>query len=179
MQRLEVSGAVCHIYVIRRQRVNCTEVWERLCECLVSLFIWCQAPSLVVKGIWDMTWTTYLCPVPLPFHGSTAPNGPAPPHYRDIMIILRHTTLVRTPQDEWPATVENERIYMPSCLPQGQLYSYMCISLHLLASITCGQGVNLVSVTWCVHSVTRVLGALHLVRTQRYCLKCISQSRSC
>ena len=31
------------------------------------------------------------------------PNGPRPPHYRGFMITLRHTTLGRTPLDEWSA----------------------------------------------------------------------------
>jgi hypothetical protein len=30
----------------------------------------------------------------------TAPCGPRPPHYRGYTIILRHTTLGRTPLDE-------------------------------------------------------------------------------
>jgi hypothetical protein len=33
--------------------------------------------------------------------GSAAPNGPGSPHYRGFMITLRHTTLGRTPLDEW------------------------------------------------------------------------------
>jgi len=36
-------------------------------------------------------------------HGSTAPSGPRPPHCRGFTIILRHTTLGRTPLDEWSA----------------------------------------------------------------------------
>jgi hypothetical protein len=32
---------------------------------------------------------------------ATAPSGPGPPHYRCFTIILRHTTLSRTPLDEW------------------------------------------------------------------------------
>jgi hypothetical protein len=35
--------------------------------------------------------------------GITAPSGPGPPHYRGFTITLRHTTLGRTPLDEWPA----------------------------------------------------------------------------
>jgi len=38
-----------------------------------------------------------------PFIGATAPGGPKPPHYRDFTITLRHTTLGRTPLDEWSA----------------------------------------------------------------------------
>jgi hypothetical protein len=37
------------------------------------------------------------------FHGETAPSGPGPPHYQGFMITLRHTTLSRTPLDEWSA----------------------------------------------------------------------------
>jgi hypothetical protein len=36
-------------------------------------------------------------------HGSTAPNGPGPPHCRGFTITLRHTTVGRTPLDEWSA----------------------------------------------------------------------------
>ena len=38
-----------------------------------------------------------------PPHGATAPSGPRPPHYRGFKIILRHTTLGRTPLDRWQA----------------------------------------------------------------------------
>jgi hypothetical protein len=37
------------------------------------------------------------------FNDSTAPWGPRPPHYRGFTITLRHTTLGRTPLDEWSA----------------------------------------------------------------------------
>jgi hypothetical protein len=36
------------------------------------------------------------------FHGAIAPSVPRPPHFRGFMITLRHTTLGRTPLDEWP-----------------------------------------------------------------------------
>jgi hypothetical protein len=41
----------------------------------------------------------------LPFfsRGSTSPSGSGPPHYRSFTITLRHTTLGRTPLDEWSA----------------------------------------------------------------------------
>jgi hypothetical protein len=35
--------------------------------------------------------------------GATAPSGPGPPQYRGFTITLRHTTLCRTPLDEWSA----------------------------------------------------------------------------
>jgi hypothetical protein len=37
------------------------------------------------------------------FYGATAPSGPAPQYYRGFTITLRHTTLGRTPLDEWSA----------------------------------------------------------------------------
>jgi hypothetical protein len=37
------------------------------------------------------------------FHGARAPGGPGPPPCGGCMIILRHTTLGRTPLDEWSA----------------------------------------------------------------------------
>ena len=36
-------------------------------------------------------------------HSSTAPSGPEPLHYRCFTITLRHTTVGRTPLDEWSA----------------------------------------------------------------------------
>jgi hypothetical protein len=38
--------------------------------------------------------------VVLLFHGTTAPSGPGPPLYGSFTIILRHTTLGRTPLDK-------------------------------------------------------------------------------
>jgi hypothetical protein len=37
------------------------------------------------------------------FQDTTAPGVPGPPHYKDFAIILRHTTVGRTPLDEWSA----------------------------------------------------------------------------
>ena len=37
------------------------------------------------------------------FSGATTASGPGPPHYRGFTITLRHTTLCRTPLDEWSA----------------------------------------------------------------------------
>jgi len=37
------------------------------------------------------------------FQGATAPSGPGPPHYRGFTFTLRHTTLSKTPLDEWSA----------------------------------------------------------------------------
>ena len=40
------------------------------------------------------------------------PSGPRPPHCREFMIILRHTTLSRTPLDEWSA--RHGDLYLPT-----------------------------------------------------------------
>ena len=37
------------------------------------------------------------------FHAARSPSGPEPTHYRGFVITLRHTTLGRTPLDEWSA----------------------------------------------------------------------------
>jgi hypothetical protein len=36
-------------------------------------------------------------------NNATAPSGSAPPHYQGLTITLRHSTLGRTPLDEWSA----------------------------------------------------------------------------
>ena len=36
-------------------------------------------------------------------HGATTPSGEGRPHYRGFTILLRHTTLGRTPLDKWSA----------------------------------------------------------------------------
>jgi len=33
------------------------------------------------------------------FHGTTAPSGPGPPHYKSFMVTLRHTKLDRITLD--------------------------------------------------------------------------------
>jgi len=42
--------------------------------------------------------------------GEKAPCGPRPPHYRGFTITLRHTTLGRTPLDEW--SVRRRDLYL-------------------------------------------------------------------
>jgi len=37
------------------------------------------------------------------YYGATTANGPGPPHFWGFTITFRHTTLGRTPLDEWPA----------------------------------------------------------------------------
>ena len=44
------------------------------------------------------------------FHGATAPRGQGSPHYPGFTITLRHTTLSRTPLDEW--SVRRSNLYL-------------------------------------------------------------------
>jgi len=46
----------------------------------------------------SLTWITTFS-----LHGAAAPSRPGPPHYRGFTITLRHTTVGRTPLDEWSA----------------------------------------------------------------------------
>jgi hypothetical protein len=45
--------------------------------------------------------------IPIFFYGATAPSGPEIPHYRGITITFRHTTIGRTPLDEWSARLRD------------------------------------------------------------------------
>jgi hypothetical protein len=46
------------------------------------------------------------------FHGATVPSGLRPPHCRDFTITIRHTTVGRTPMDEW--SVQRRDFYLTS-----------------------------------------------------------------
>jgi hypothetical protein len=59
-------------------------------------------------------------------HNPTAPSEPRPPHYRGFTIILRHTTVGRTPVDEWSVrrrdlylTTHNTHNRQTSMIPAG------------------------------------------------------------
>jgi len=49
------------------------------------------------SNLWCRPW------FPPPSQGATAPSGTRPPHHQGFTITLRHTTLVKTPLDEWSA----------------------------------------------------------------------------
>ena len=53
-----------------------------------------------------------------PSHGTTAPSGPGPPHFRGFTITLRHTTLGRTPLDQWSA--RRAELYLTTHSTQDQ-----------------------------------------------------------
>ena len=72
-------------------RVNCS-------HCTVSVTndrVW-STGGMILAGKTEVV--CFVC-----FHGSRAPSGPGPPHYRVFTIILRLTTLGRTPLDDWSA----------------------------------------------------------------------------
>jgi hypothetical protein len=66
---------------------------ERHCCCLLQFFS--------VHNIYSKTFPFMFC-LPCP-QDATAPSGPGPPQYRGFTIAYRHTTLGRTPLDEWLA----------------------------------------------------------------------------
>jgi hypothetical protein len=57
---------------------------------------YCVIFSIALK-ITDVTLFMHIPPSP---HGATAPRGPGPPRHKSFTIILRHTTLRRTPLHE-------------------------------------------------------------------------------
>jgi hypothetical protein len=58
-------------------------------------------------------WHYFLCVC-----GEKAPCGPNPPHYRGFKIILRHTTIDRTPLDEW--LVRRRDLYLTTHTTQNR-----------------------------------------------------------
>jgi hypothetical protein len=69
----------------------------------VSLGDWFRTfrKTVVPASSRGMSWRQELLVIFLSWRDN--PNGPRPPHYRGFMIILRHTTLGRTPLDKWSA----------------------------------------------------------------------------
>jgi len=68
----------------------------------------------------------FLLLLPIFSHGTTAPCGPGPPHYRGLTITHRHTTLSMTPLNEWSArrtdlypTTHNTHKRQTCMLPAG------------------------------------------------------------
>jgi len=49
-----------------------------------------------------------------PPHGVKAPSGPGPPHYRRLTIILRHTTIRRTPLPDNTQHSQERDIHVPA-----------------------------------------------------------------
>jgi hypothetical protein len=74
-------------------------------KCLITIFFFFKYVlfKLDVRGYLYEIVTSLRGIINLFSNCSTAPSGPGPPHYRGLTITLRHTTLGRTPLDEWSA----------------------------------------------------------------------------
>ena len=99
-----------------------------------------EARCLLLSSFCSYLFKRY-CILP---HGATAPSGPGPPHYQGTTITLRHTTLGRSPLDEWPAwcrdlylTTQHSQqtdIHAPSGIrtrnPRKSAAAEPCLGLH-------------------------------------------------
>jgi hypothetical protein len=75
------------------------------------LIVW-QSGSFIW---WSVSCNLYNCVNELSIsvsNGATAPGGPGPPQFRGFAITLKHTTLGRTPLDEWSA--RHWDLYLPT-----------------------------------------------------------------
>jgi len=70
-------------------RIMFSEIVNKLCP-LLSVF-----PKIIVLPVIKCMYIF--------LHGTTAPSGSGPPHFRRFAITLGHTTLGRTPLGEWSA----------------------------------------------------------------------------
>ena len=70
-------------------RIMFSEIVNKLCP-LCSVF-----PKIILLPLIQMHVELYVF-----LHGTTAPSGLGPPHFRGSAITLGHTTLNRTPLDE-------------------------------------------------------------------------------
>ena len=86
------------------------------------------------------------------FHGATAPSGPKSPYCWGFAISLRHTTLGRTPLDEWSArrrdlyltkhNTHNRRTSMPPARNEPAIPTSERMETHVLDRAATGIGHN-------------------------------------
>ena len=84
------------------------------------------------------------------FHGTTAPSGPGPPHFRGFTITLRHTTLSKTPTglvisltQRFYLTTHNKHMRQTSMSPAGfELQIPICERLHTQDRVATGIGTS-------------------------------------
>jgi hypothetical protein len=83
------------------------------------------------------------------YHGTTAPRGSRPSHYRGLMTTLRHTTVGRTPLDEWSAhhpdlylTTHNRKTAMPPVGFEPAIPASERPQTHALDRTATGIGTN-------------------------------------
>jgi hypothetical protein len=107
-----------------------------------SLWFWC---AVRLHGIMFSPSSTKVF-----FHGTTTPSGPRPSHYRVFTVTLRHTTLGRTPLDEWSArrrihhlTTHNTHNRLTSMTSVGFEPTIPATERPLDQNTLCGQNVEL------------------------------------
>jgi len=66
----------------------------------VHTALWLSSLLIVCLGVFAIFLTRSTCPISF-FCGTTTPSGTGPPHYRGFTITPRHTTVGRTPLEEW------------------------------------------------------------------------------
>jgi hypothetical protein len=96
-------------------RIMFSEIVNKMCP-LRYIF-----PKFILLPLIQIHVELFLSP-----HGTTASSWPRSPDYRDFTVTLRHTTLVRTPLDEWSAwhrnldlTTHNTHKRQTSTFPAG------------------------------------------------------------
>ena len=74
-----------------------------VCFCFTEVLWVHHARNALQYGVSNKFITFSSSSPPPVLRGSTAPSGPRSPHLREFTITLRHTTIGRTPLDEWSA----------------------------------------------------------------------------
>jgi hypothetical protein len=94
---------------------------ERMCRngSLIGLFINLCFNDVQSNYKWCKNLKMYAWGSTFFLHDTAAPGGPGPPHYRGFIIILRHTTMCRTPLDEWSTRRRN--IYLTTQKQQSSM----------------------------------------------------------
>jgi len=95
------------IWVLNVKVMERTQAFRRVTkpgapgEIFSGMFLWISFSSAGLGGGDGLT--EHLTNTTDFFYGLAARSGPGPPHRPGFTIILRHTTLGRTPLDEWSA----------------------------------------------------------------------------
>jgi hypothetical protein len=79
--------------------------WD--CQCKESFLRWKGLSMQEVVEVGLYLHSYFVSTNDTFFNGPTAPSGPRPAYYRGFTITLRHTTLGKTPLDEWSARRRN------------------------------------------------------------------------
>jgi hypothetical protein len=122
-------GVTSPVLILPRKSAVIYESWITLNKHTLEI-------SELVPRIMPWQASSTFSPIKFFFPWRDSPSGPRPPHYRGFMITLRHTTLGRTPVDEWSArrrdlylntqNTHKRQIFMPPSWysnPQSQLTS--------------------------------------------------------